>query len=259
MSGTPSSATPVATPPPGPPPLLGARCALLLDFDGTLVELAPRPNAVVVPHRLPRLLERLLLHLDGAVGVITGRWLADVDGLLSPLALRGAGVHGAELRLHETTHLAVCEVPGIGNVASALRLRFGDDTRVLVEDKGAAVALHWRLAPERANECISALRELVAPHAELETLLGNMVIEARTRGVHKGVALARLMASPAFAGRMPVFVGDDATDEDAFAIVAELGGFGVKVGAGPTRAVYRCESVAHVHEWLAASLEDRHG
>jgi trehalose 6-phosphate phosphatase len=244
---------------PAPPPLAPA-CALFLDFDGTLVDLAPRPDEVVVHERLPGLLERVVDFLDGAVAVITGRWLAEVDGLLK-LQLPGAGVHGAELREADTARMQVQlrQVPGIGEVVAALRLRFSGDPRVLVEDKGAAVALHYRLAPGRAAECIEALRMLVAQRPGLEAVAGNMVVEARTRGVHKGQALRTLAREPAFAGRTPVFVGDDVSDEDAFVVAAQAGGWGVKVGTAPTVARYRCAGVAQVHGWLESSLGGDHG
>lgn len=237
-----------------PPPPLPADCALYLDFDGTLVELAPRPQDVIVQPHLPGLIERLKAHLGGAVAIITGRWLADVDGMLAPLLLPGAGLHGAEVRRRDTSQLLVHNVPGIGDIVAQLRARFGADPRILIEDKGASVALHYRLAPERAAECNHALRQLVLQRPGLETLIGNKVIEARTRGIHKGNALRQLAQEPAFAGRRPVFVGDDVTDEDAFEVAAELGGFGVKVGAARTVARYRCEGVGAVHDWLAASL-----
>jgi trehalose 6-phosphate phosphatase len=242
------------------PPRLAPGCALFLDFDGTLVDLAPRPDQVVVHARLPGLLERVVDYLDGAVAVFTGRWLAEVDGLLK-LQLPGAGVHGAELRETDTACMQVRlrQVPGIGEVVAALRERFSGDPRLLIEDKGAAVALHYRLAPGRAAECIEALRTLVAQRPGLEAIAGNMVVEARTRGVHKGQALRTLAREPAFTGRTPVFVGDDVSDEDAFAVAAQAGGWGVKVGAAPTVARYRCEGVSQVHDWLEASLGGGHG
>lgn len=239
------------------PPRLDSRCALYLDFDGTLVDLAPTPKDVIVHSHLTGLLERLSSFLGGAVAIVTGRWLADVDGLLSPMVLPGAGLHGAELRQHEMATVTVRTVPGIGELVAHLRERFADDPRILVEDKGAAVSLHYRLAPERATECIQALRAAVAGQPALETLAGNMVVEARLRGTHKGIALQQLSEEPAFAGRMPVFVGDDVSDEDAFAVARDLGGYGVKVGdagAPDTCATYRWPSVAHVHAWLESSL-----
>jgi trehalose 6-phosphate phosphatase len=235
------------------PPLLGANAALFLDFDGTLVDIAPRPDHVVVAHGLPATLEALAGRLGGAVAIITGRWLADVDGLLAPAELAGAGLHGAELR--DGRRVQVRAVGGIGEIARALRQRFGADRRVLVEDKGAAVALHFRLAPERATECTQALRAAAAKWPDLDIVDGKMVIEARAHDSNKGAALRKLAAEAPFRSRVPVFAGDDTTDEDGFAAAGALGGYGVKVGDGPTCARYRLAGVADVHAWLRANVE----
>lgn len=242
-----------AEPPLTAPPLLGDGDALFLDFDGTLVDIAARPDRVVVDAQLPGTLEALAVRLGGAVAILTGRWLADVDGLLAPAVLAGAGLHGAERR--EGGRVQMRPVGGIGEIARALRERFGGDDRVLVEDKGAAVALHFRLAPKRAAECAQALRDAAAAWPGLEVVTGKMVIEARAHDCNKGRALRALAREAPFAGRTPVFAGDDVTDEDGFAAARELGGYGVKVGPGPTLARFRCAGVAEVHVWLRASLQ----
>lgn len=237
------------------PPLIPADAALYLDFDGTLAHIAPRPDDVVIPRELPGLLIALRDRLEGAVAVITGRTLETVDALLRPLILAGAGQHGAELRTPGGDILPqVSRLESISTLVNAAREKFPDGGDVWVEDKGVAVALHFRQAPDRAAECMDIFESL-ANADELELVRGNMVIEARPRGIHKGLALQALMTQPPFAGRMPVFIGDDVTDEDAFGFVAESRGFGVKVGAGETRARYRCADVDAVHVWLRASLE----
>jgi trehalose 6-phosphate phosphatase len=236
------------------PPRLSPAAALYLDFDGTLVELAPRPDRVRVSPRLPQLLGALQSRQNGAVAIITGRPLAAVDALLAPAILAGAGVHGAELRMDPLRPAQMQQVPGIAPLAQALRERFASDARLLVEDKRAAVALHFRLAPERADECIRTMQKL-AEIWNLEVIAGKCVIEARGRGVRKGRALRMLAARPPYDGRKPVFAGDDATDEDGFAAAAELGGYGVKVGAGKTMARYRCRTVEDLHDWLLTSLQ----
>jgi trehalose 6-phosphate phosphatase len=186
---------------------------------------------------------------------VTGRALADLDPKLAPAQLPAAGQHGAELRPRPGGGVELRAPAGIGTVARRLRERFEDDARVLVEDKGAAVALHFRLAPERALECLQALRTLVEPWPDLEVVTGKLVVEARGRGADKGLALLALRAEAPFAGRRPVFVGDDRTDEDAFVAIARSGGYGIKVGDGPTAARYRCAGVADVHAWLRASVQ----
>jgi len=237
------------------PPLLTGTAALFLDFDGTLVELAPRPDLVVVHHHLPALLNALCLQLRGAVAWMTGRALATVDGFVNPLRLPGAGLHGAELRISQE------QSPELGPAcASVLQLarqldaQFVPDPRVVVENKLGAVALHFRQAPERMLECDTVMHALAADFIELEVIRGSMVVEARLRGADKGLALRRLLSSASFRGRYPVVIGDDRTDEDAFATVRDLHGYAVKVGSGPSLAEYRLPNVVSVHAWLSQSL-----
>ena len=235
------------------PPYLLPTVALYLDFDGTLAELAMRPEAVQVPTRLPALLTRLYSRHGGALAIVTGRRLMHVDTLLAPVRLPGAGVHGAELRLRPNDAAVVRDVPGIASVAQALRELYEGDERLQIENKGGAVALYFRLAPELGVECVDTMRRLAASRG-LEVLTGNQVVEAHAAGIDKGSALRELSQHAPFAGRVPVFVGDDRTDEYAFDAAQELGGYGVKVGPGSTRALYRLESVPAVHAWLRASF-----
>ncbi len=235
-------------------PWLPAATALFLDFDGTLAELTARPGDVVVPDDLPALLMALHNHFDGAVGIVTGRRLEDIDRRLAPVRLAGAGLHGAELRtLAEGDIRRVGETDRLQPIIAKLRARFGDDPRILVEDKGAGVSLHFRLAPDRAAECRQVMRE-AATSPSLKIIDGNAVVEALPAGVDKGRAMRILLGVEPFRGRQPVFVGDDRTDEDGFAAVAACGGFGVKVGTGDTIAPYRLAGVGAVYAWLHASL-----
>jgi trehalose 6-phosphate phosphatase len=236
------------------PPLLHANAALYLDFDGTLAAYAPHPDGVAVDDTLPALLAGLRERLAGAVALVSGRSLAALDALTGLPRFAAAGLHGFEWRLETGDTTASGRPAGTRAIVAALRERFGADPRLVIEDKGAAVALHYRRAPERAAECIAAMRELA--HApEFEVITGHAVVEARPQGVDKGAALRALCAHAPFAGRRPVFVGDDVTDEDGFAVARELGGYGVKVGPGPTAAPYRIDAVQSVYAWLAASLE----
>lgn len=236
------------------PPLLSATAALYLDFDGTLADIALHPDEVVVREPLPELLLALRERLAGAVAVVTGRRLAAVDAMIAPARLAGSGLHGAELRTDGGAEAALSADPvAAGPLAAALAARFAGDPRIYVEDKGAGVSLHYRRAPERAAECEEAMREL-APQERFDVSTGRRVVEARPRGADKGAALAALAKRPPFAGRKPVFVGDDVTDEDGFHAAERLGGYGVKVGPGPTAARYRINQVREVHEWLHESL-----
>jgi trehalose 6-phosphate phosphatase len=236
------------------PPLLQHDAALFLDFDGTLADFAQHPDGVTIDEGLPALLAELRRRLDGAVALVTGRSLAGLDAIAGLPREAGAGLHGLELRFQTGQTVSSANPDGASHIAGRLRERFGRDSRVVIEDKGAAVALHWRQAPERAAECIAAMKEAAAS-SEFEILHGHAVIEARPRGTNKGAALAALSKHGSFAGRRPVFVGDDVTDEDGFRAAALLGGYGVKIGPGETAARYRMSGVDEVHAWLAESLE----
>ena len=235
------------------PPLLPARAALYLDFDGTLAAYAPHPDGVTVDESLPALLSGLRERLGGAVALVTGRSLAALDAIIGPPRFAGAGLHGLEWRLQPGATTFTGNPDATRPVARALAERFGDDPRIVIEDKGPAIALHYRRARARADECIAAMRELVEP-TDLQVITGHAVVEARPRGADKGGALRSLSAHPPFAGRQPVFVGDDATDEDGFRAAAELDGYGIKVGPGSSAARYRIAAVDGVYAWLRASL-----
>jgi trehalose 6-phosphate phosphatase len=234
-------------------PLLPRHAALYLDFDGTLTEFALTPEQVVIDQSLPALLASLAAVLDGALAILTGRQLASVDALVAPVTLAGAGLHGAELRPTPGIAMFRGEPAAVAALVRRLRARFGDDPRLLIEDKEFAVALHFRRAPHRAAECREAMREY-APARLFDVIGGSEVIEARPRGADKGVALRTLANRQPFAGRLQVYVGDDQTDEDGIIAAQELGGFGIKIGRGASAARYRLPDVPAVHRWLRASL-----
>jgi trehalose 6-phosphate phosphatase len=236
-----------------PPPMLKPDNALFLDFDGTIAAFAQHPDGVTLDAGVPALLAGLRARLGGAVALVTGRSLAALDTVADLPRYAAAGLHGLELRFESGQTVSSGNPAGASRIARRLRERFGSDPRIVVEDKGAAVALHWRQAPERSEECIAAMKEAVTP-PDFELLHGHALVEARPRGTHKGAALAALARQGSFASRLPVFVGDDVTDEDGFRAAAALGGHGIKVGPGATAARYRIAGVQGVHGWLAASL-----
>jgi trehalose 6-phosphate phosphatase len=237
-----------------PPPLSRfAPAALFLDFDGTLVELAEAPGAISVPSGLTPLLDRLSARLEGRLAVVSGRALQDLRRHLGGGAAVLSGSHGAELRYADGRHIPVAAPPGLAAARESVRRFAAGGEGLLVEDKPAGVALHYRLAPARAEEA-DAFLEALAESSGLALQRGKMVAELRPHGSDKGKALSRLMAEPPFAGARPVFVGDDLTDEDAFRAAAALGGEGVLVGpARPSAARWRLEDVAAVTSWLEAA------
>lgn len=235
---------------PAPPPL-SKRAALFLDLDGSLLEIAQQPDAVTVPEHLVPLLDAVRSKLQGALAIVSGRELQFIDRLLTPLRVAGAGVHGAQLRLAPDEDIVSTVAAGLGSLVETLREYFADDPRVLIEDKRLAVALHFRAAPERAQECRKLLADLAEALA-LNLKPGNMVVEVLPPGPDKGRAVRALMDRPPFFGRLPLYLGDDATDEDGIRVVQEMGGHGVKIGPRPTAARFHLPDVAAVHRWLAA-------
>lgn len=235
------------------PPLLSADQALFLDVDGTLIELASSPTAVIVPPELPRLLQQLDSALQGAIAVISGRSLLVVDELLAPWKPQGAGVHGAELRLPGSS-----EISSINSIGAVIAPRLRESLKrypdVLIEDKGAAVAVHFVRCPQLASECEAALNDAIRDVAGVRIQRGRCVLEALPLDAEKGSALRALMQHAPFAGRQPVFAGDDQTDEMAQTVIRSMSGVGIKVGAGATQAGHRLADPPAVLQWLQASL-----
>lgn len=239
--------------PDAPPPLRLAGAALFLDFDGTLVELADAPDLIQIPDTLPDLLVRLAERLAGRLAIVSGRSIDDLDRHLGCSGLAVSGSHGLELRLPGGCSHTGSAPEIMQEVRQAIR-RFADGAPgLLVEEKPAGIAVHFRQAPGRAAE-VGAFLAALADRTGLHLQHGKMVAELRPHGPDKGDALRRIMAEPVFAGARPLFVGDDLTDEDAFAAAAALGGAGVLVGEPrETVARWRLPSVAAVARWLEAA------
>lgn len=227
------------------------RDALFLDLDGTLVEIAPRPEAVRLKEGMASLFSRLHQCFGGAFAIVSGRPIDAVDAILMPACLPVAGLHGLEVRPAATG--AVERAAPLSSIA-VLRERLDAaglaDGGVFVEDKGQALAVHYRAAPGREAEVLQTMRRLTADLADLSLLEGKMVVEAKPKAVDKGTVVRSLMAHAPFAGRRPVFIGDDVTDEDAILAVQALGGIGAKVGPGTSAARARLPDVAAVHALL---------
>ena len=235
-------------------PPLDPTTALFLDFDGTLVDIAPRPEAVRVDAALPARLVAAGDRLAGALAVLSGRPIADIDRLLAPLRLPAAGVHGLEVREHPggPVTAAAASSSGLAAVRAVLAAAGLPGAGIRVEDKRVALAVHFRDAPERGAEVRSLLTEAIAPHPALHLVAGKMVVEVKPAGVDKGTALMNFLARPPFLHRVPVMIGDDVTDEDGFRAALALGGRAIKVGPGDSLATERLADVAAVHELVAA-------
>lgn len=205
--------------------------ALLLDVDGTLIDIAPSPSEVVVPDFLPAILKQLYEETGGALALVSGRPVRDLDLLFKPEVLPTIGGHGDEIRLRAGKEPERAEdLPA--DLRRYLAAAATSASGVIVEDKGYSVTLHYRRAPkevERLRQHIAAARAAY-PDCKIEVLDGKAVFEVRRPGGSKGEAVRGLMTRPPFAGRMPVFIGDDITDESVFEVLPSFGGKGFGVG-----------------------------
>ncbi|MGE0355379.1 MAG: trehalose-phosphatase [Burkholderiales bacterium] len=234
-------------------PDLPAGVALFLDFDGTLVHHEDHPAAVRIDAPLRTLMEGLREATGGALALISGRAIADLDALFSPDRFAIAGQHGAERRSADgTMHFHASPAERLQGTAAELRRFVAAHPGLLLEEKGSSLALHYRNAPALAGPAErEARRALAALGDEFELQGGKFVFEVRPSGRDKGTAVSEFLAEAPFAGRVPVFVGDDLTDELGFEIVNGRGGHTVKVGAGPTRARWRLADADAVRRWLS--------
>jgi len=227
--------------------------ALFLDVDGTLLHLADTPDAVSIGRDTVALLRRCHAATGGALALITGRRIADVDRLFAPLALPVAGQHGLERRdAAGAVHCQAEPTAALAAIRAELDAFAAANPGVLVEDKGLTFAVHYRLAPRAAPAAVELAERLAACAAgALAVQRGKMVIELRPLGPDKGGAILQFMAEAPFSGRTPVFIGDDLTDEHGFRVVNDRGGLSVKVGGGPTAARVRLTGVDAARAALA--------
>lgn len=240
------------------PSLDFAADALLLDIDGTLIDIAPTPESVFVPEALKLHLSELRKLLNGALALVSGRTLAAIDELFAPLKFVAAGCHGAELRLDPEEQvlrpaplLTTSERARIAEIAKI-------DPRIRLEDKHYTMAIHYRLAPELENMLFGAVNSLLDKlPPNLEVICGKDVIEIKLPGFNKGTGITAIMQHPPFAGRRPIFLGDDTTDEDGFAVLADLKGLGISVGRLLPGAQKWVKSPREVRHWLAQLTEQQ--
>lgn len=238
-----------------PPPVDPRRDALFLDLDGTLLEIQQRPHAVHASDELRDLLWLASERLSGALAIVTGRTIADTVTILQGGPKYIAGVHGFEIQRSAAISRDNADLARLDAARTALRaLMQQHAVPALIEDKEASLALHYRHAPEAADAVRRIAREIAARHG-LRLLQGKMVVELNASTRTKGHALTVFMAAPPFAGRVPIAVGDDHTDEDAFAAAMRLGGAGVLVGEPrESAAAYTLAGPAAVLSWLKDCL-----
>lgn len=220
--------------------------ALFLDIDGTLIEIAPRPELVVVPDGLPQMLREIARGLDGALALVSGRTLGDIDRLMTPVLFTCAAEHGGVVRFpdgHAEDGGDACALPDtlFKDIVAAARNWPG----TFVERKRFAIAVHFRNSMSPQSEIGSTVCALAAEAgAGIKVIPARMAFELRRRGIDKGRAVRRLMAEPGFYARVPVYVGDDTTDEDGIRAATSLGGIGLRV-----RTAFD-DDPARVRAWL---------
>jgi len=235
------------------PALDPAGSALFLDLDGTLAPIVLRPDAVGPDARRTGLLRRLVASTRGRVAVVSGRTLADLDRILEGQVVPLAAIHGLVRRDAQGRILKSVAPAGLARALAEFRAFAARHPGLIVEDKELSITLHYRQAPEWASAAQACALQ-VAAEAGLEVQPGKMVMELRAAGPDKGDSVRAFMADPGFAGALPIFLGDDLTDEAGFTAVEALGGFGVLVGpARPTTARYRLADPEAALTWLEAA------
>lgn len=249
-----SATTPLALP--APPPVQ-PHWALFLDVDGCLLDFADHPEHVEVPAGLADAIGRLARALDGAVAFVSGRRIEQLDALFAPLRIPAAGLHGLQLRERaDGTHADDTAPEALRRVRDAAEQVAQAHAGARVEDKGVALALHWRAAPgaRSALEAIAASAMTNLPGYRLQH--GNCVVELRPAEGDKGSAVRRLMELPPFAGRVPVYAGDDLTDEDGFSAANHLGGLSVRIGdREPSLATHTLADTNALRAWIGEAAD----
>jgi trehalose 6-phosphate phosphatase len=235
------------------------QCALLLDIDGTLLDLAPTPREVFVPPRLAATLNRLVEKTSGALALVSGRSLNDIDLIFAPDLFPAVGGHGAEMRISADREAVAAHAPPMDRelkrrLAAIAKLSPG----ILLEDKGYSLALHYRLAPHAEQAIYQAVSLIHAdlPDAPIEVLPGKSVCEIKHSGFTKASGVIELMRHHPFKGRRPIFIGDDVTDESVFAIMPDFGGLAFSVGRRAPGVAHYFDDPAEVRAWLAGLAGD---
>jgi trehalose 6-phosphate phosphatase len=233
--------------------------AILLDIDGTLLDLMPTPREVWVPPGLSKTLNRLIERTSGALALVSGRSLNDIDLIFAPEEFPAVGGHGAELRVASDSEAIAARAPPMDKelkrrLAAIAKLSPG----ILLEDKGYSLALHYRLAPHAEKaiyEAVSLIRADL-PNAPIEVLPGKSVCEIKHSGFTKASGVRELMTREPFKGRRPLFIGDDVTDESVFAIMPDLNGLAFSVGRRSKGVAGHFDEPSDVREFLARLLDD---
>lgn len=234
------------------------RYAFFFDFDGTLADIVEHPELVEITAETRQVLEQLQNTSSGAVAIITGRDIASIDRFLAPLKLPIAGVHGLTRRdANGQVHSPEFDKAALEAIETELQSLAGQEAGLLLERKHGALALHYRQRPELEGLCIERMELAVGETGSIKLRRGKMVIEAIGYQTDKGAAIDSFLQEQPFLGRLPLFAGDDLTDEDGFAAVNRRGGLSIKIGAGETQALARLENREALLSWLNFILKNQ--
>jgi len=245
----------IAAPPRSPALGLAlGNCAFLLDVDGTILDIAASPRQVWVPADLRRTLPRLATATGGALALVSGRSINDIDLIFSPLQFAAVGVHGAEMRLSGDGEVR----PRVAPLRTELKRKLATvgelGPGILVEDKGYSLALHYRLAPQKGPALLAAVTKICQSEGDeerVEILPGKLMVDVKPAGINKGDAVSELMQHAPFAGRRPIFIGDDTTDVPVFNLVPKFGGLAFSVGGIAAAVDGHFDTPEAVRAWLA--------
>ncbi len=235
-------------------------CAVFLDVDGTLIDIAETPDQVIMPHHLPEQLAEVSLILNGALALISGRSIGSIDELFAPFRFPAAGLHGTEIRAQQDGEIDFERVDGahLSSARQYLEPLAKHWPGLIVEDKGIAIAVHYRQAPEAASHVDRIVEGVLLELGSRWTRQdGKMVVEIHPSTSNKGAAIAKLMSAAPFKGRRPIAVGDDLTDETMFKFVNGISGRSIKVGASPHVSVanFAVDSPANVRDWISRLVQ----
>ena len=233
------------------PALSGGRYAFFFDVDGTLAAIQPRPEDVFIPDSVIASLQQIAILSQGAMALVSGRPVHELEQLAAPLLPPMAGVHGAERRdasgeMHRTTLPTEVEQ----TLRAMLTEKINGWPGTQLESKGMAFALHYRQAMQYEQPILALAQSVVEQYPALALQPGKCVVEIKPLGIDKGAAIGAFMQEAPFIGRIPVFIGDDLTDEKGFLAVNAMNGISVKVGEGASQAGYRLKGVSEVYAWL---------
>jgi trehalose 6-phosphate phosphatase len=244
--------------PPGPP-ADPHTSAIFLDIDGTLLDIAPTPLEVRVSDELRATLASLFKTFGGAVAFVSGRPVAEMDRLFHPLRLAAVGGHGAEIRFARDSEIRRSKIASLDDELRTAFARIGRiGEGVIVEDKGYSLAIHYRLAPQLGGEIMKGVAAICKNERcdSLEILPGKLVVEIKPGGYDKGTGLREMMSVPPFTGRKPIFIGDDVTDNAAFAVLPDFGGTGFSVGGVVPGTSFNFDGPQDVRRWLRHLSEE---